>query len=164
MLRWASFAAGIVLVAIALAAWRVPAASGPLGAELRVSAVPAGELTVSRIDPFLVETGLRPTGRAPRAAHTLTLRNVAGRPLGFRMRSVPSGRGLDGVLRIEARVGGHELYTGTLGGLRRWTRGVFSLASGERSPLAVKAWLPSSAARGSEGMIEDVSLEFRASS
>jgi hypothetical protein len=67
---------------------------------------------------------------------------------------------LDEVLRVQLTAGTTDVYTGTLGGLRDWTRG-FPLDGGQATRLQVSAWIPRSATGPWQGRVDDVSLEFR---
>jgi hypothetical protein len=160
MVRVAGFAAGVVLAALALLSWRVPASGDELGLDLRLVATPPGELLVESSEPFLAGRGLVPGGDA--AEGRLTVRNVAGRRLAFSVRGLPSARGLDGLLYLELRADDRRLASGPLGDLRAWTDRSFELEASESADLTARAWLPEDAGPGYEARILDVTVELRA--
>jgi hypothetical protein len=160
MVRGAGFAAGLVLAALALLSWRVPASGEELGLDVRLVAMPPGELLVEQTGPFVSGRALTPGGRA--AEGSLTVRNIAGRRLAFRVRGLPSARGVDRILQVELRVGGRRLASGPLGDLRAWTGRSFELDASETAALTARAWLPEGTGRGWAGRILDVTVELRA--
>lgn len=160
MVRVAAFAAGVVLAALALLSWRVPASGEELGLDVRLVATPPGELLVEQTGTFLSGRGLTAGGQVVKGR--LTVRNVAGRRLAFQVRGLPSTRRLDRLLRVELRAGGRRLASGPLGDLRAWTERAFELDASETGALTARAWLPEAAGRGYEGRILDVTVELRA--
>jgi hypothetical protein len=160
MVRTVGFAAGLVLAALALLSWRVPASGDELGLDVRLVATPPGELLAESSEPFLAGRGLVPGGDP--AEGRMTVRNVAGRRLAFRVRGLPSARGLDDLLHVELRAGDEPLARGPLGDLRRWTDRSFELDASESATLTARAWLPEAAGRGYEARILDVTVELRA--
>jgi hypothetical protein len=156
-IRWASFATGVVIALAVLAAYRVPPGGAALGAEVRVAATPSGELEVSSNAPFVVATGLHPDGA--RRSGEVEVRNSAGRALAFRVRALPSIRDLDRSLVVSVEADGKTIYTGPLGGLRRWSHRSFRLRSGDAAEIGVQVGLPRGA-RGYRGRIADATLEF----
>jgi hypothetical protein len=160
MVRVVGFAAGVVLAALALLSWRVPASGDELGLDVRLVATPPGELLAESSEPFLAGRGLVPGGDP--AEGRLTVRNVAGRRLAFRVRGLPSARGLDSLLRLELRAGDRTLASGPLGDLRGWTDRTFELDPREPADLTARAGLPEPAGRGYEARILDVTVELKA--
>jgi hypothetical protein len=140
--------------------WSIPSSGPALGAEVRIAAVPTGETSVSRVDPFLVGRKLRPGGRGS-ARGSVSVTNVAGIGRALRLRALPSAADLDDLLELSVSAGSKPLYLGALGGLRAWTKRTLTLASGAHARLAVRAWLRSGARHGYAGRIEDVRLELR---
>jgi hypothetical protein len=159
-IRPAAFAGGILIVVVALGHLTIRSTGRTLGAELRIALVPSGETQVSRIGPFLVATDMRPHGRMERGA--VSVANTAGKTLAFRVRAKPSAPDLDKLVRVDVSAGGGQVYRGTLGALRSWTRQGFMLQSGARTRLELRVWLPASVAGGYRGRIEDVDLELKA--
>jgi hypothetical protein len=136
---------------------RVPADAGAgVGAEVRVAASRTGELDVAPVGELLVTSNLHP-GRE-RAAR-LTVTNRTGDPARVRLRALGAPGDLDGTLLVRVTVRRRTLYSGGLGGLRRWTRR-FLLAPGQSAPVVVRAGLMPGA-RGYEGRSVDVTLEPR---
>jgi hypothetical protein len=154
--RRAGVAAGIVLVAVVVLAFRVPGGSGTLGADVIVAISPTGELGVSRPGPFMSATGLRP-------GDTLTgeveVANQTGRRLAVRLRALPDSKDLDRLLVVDVRAGRARLFHGRLGGLRANTP-AFRLDSGRKRALRVRAWLPAGLKGGYAGRIETIKLEL----
>jgi hypothetical protein len=152
--------AGLCAVGLAVSHWNLRSTVGTLGAEVRVSAVPTGELSVSRVDPFLVGRDLHPGGRKA-ATGSVAVTNVTATERTLGLRALPSASDLDDLLELSVSAGGERLYHGPLGGLRRWTRASAALASGEGVKLRVRASLPATARHGYAGRIEDIQLALR---
>jgi hypothetical protein len=151
--------AGLCAVGLAVSQWSLRSTVGTLGAEVRIAAVPTGELSVSRVDPFLVGRDLHPGGR--KAAGSVSVTNVTATERTIRLRALPSAADLDKLLEVSMSAGGKRLYHGPLGGLRRWTRESVAVASGKSEKLRVRASLPATPRHGYAGRIEDVQLELR---
>jgi hypothetical protein len=141
--------------------WRIPGGTGRLGADVRISSGPTGELDVSPSGPFLSVTNLEP-GSADVAEGTFVVRNQTGSGLAVRLRAVPSAPDLDELLVMEVRTSDGRLLQGTLGGLREWSDRSFLLASGESQALRVRTWLRPVRNEGYQGRAEDVDLQLRA--
>jgi hypothetical protein len=154
--RRTGVAVGIALVAVVVLAFRVPDGSGTLGADVILAISPTGELGVSRPGPFMSATGLRP-GRALKGDVDVT--NQTGRRLAVRLRALPDGNDLDGLLVVDVRAGGALVYHGRLGGLRAGTR-AFRIESGRKRELRVRASLRAGLRSGYAGRIESISLEL----
>jgi hypothetical protein len=152
--------AGLCAVGLAVSHWSLHGTGGTLGAEVRISAAPTGELSVSRVDPFLVGRDLHPSGRRT-AAGSVSVTNLTATRRAFRLRALPSAADLDDLLEVSVLAGYKRLYHGPLGGLRRWTRAIAPLTSGETVKLGVRASLPATTRHGYAGRIEDVQLELR---
>lgn len=151
--RRAGLALGLLLALGAVLSWRVAAEGPSAGAEVRLLAVPPGELTVAPDGAFLAARGLRPGG--PAAHGELSLANITGSPVAVRVRGLPSGRDLDRLLRVKVR----GVFAGRLGQLRAWTR-PFAMGERERRVLDVRVWLPASAAGAAAGAAVDVTVEL----
>lgn len=154
--RRAGVAAGIVLVAVLVLAFRVPDGSGTLGADVIVAISPTGELGVSRPGPFMSATGLRPGGAL---SGEVEVANQTGRRLAVRLRALPDSKDLDRLLVVDVRAGRARLFHGRLGGLRTKTP-AFGLDSGRKRALRLRASLPASVKEGYAGRIETISLEL----
>jgi len=152
---------GLSLALAAAVTWRIPGGTGTLGADLVLSSGPTGELGVSPAGPFVSATGLRPGPEADAPSGTIRVSNQTGTTLGIRMRGLPSGQDLDRLLWVRIDADGSELFRGPVGDLRSWTERAFTLASGERTTISVRTWLPPQVSSGYEGRIETVDLEFR---
>jgi hypothetical protein len=159
IVKWAGLAAGAVLAVTLVVGWRVPAATGALGADVKLVADQPGELLLSASGSFLQGRGLVPGG--PAAAGSLGLRNITPRTLAVRVRARPSTPDLDGALQVELEDAGRAVAAGRLGSLRRWSRGALRIGPGERRRLAGRAFLRAGE-RNHEGRIVDVTLELRA--
>jgi hypothetical protein len=151
---------GLAVAAVGLRAWPVSTAGGTLGADFRMLAGPTGELEVTPHGPFLVATDLRPG--TPPAEGSLAVRNQTGTRVSVQVRALPSEPDLDQLVVVEVTAGETRLVEGVLGGLRTCPQCSFSLASGERTTLRARAWLPETVGDGYEGRIVDVGLELTA--
>ena len=157
--KWIGLTAGLAVALALLMTWRVPVTSGTLGADVKLVATPPGELSLKPVGAFLEGSGLTAGGAA--ATGRLELRNVTGRMLEVRLRLLPSTPDLDRVLRVELEDAGERVLSGTLRGLRDWSRRAISVAPGESRRVDARAYV----ARGAgdyEGRIVDVTLEVRA--
>ena len=138
-IRTVGIATGLALAALLVLAFRVPASGQSLGAGVRMAAMAPGELNVPRTDAFLEAGQLRPGGKPARAA--LPVRNVTRGPVDVRLRARNVGHELDRAVHVELRAGGRTLSSGSLAGLRRWTRSV-RLDRAETRTVRVRAWIP----------------------
>lgn len=160
--KWIGIAAGLMLAAVLVLSWRVPAEGRPLAADMRLVALPAGEIAVEPGGVFLSGQDLSAGGR--RAHGAVALRNVTGHPLDVRLRLVPSSRGLDRAVRLRLRAEGQPIATGPLGTLRDWSARSLRLAPGGDTILRASAWIPAgAAARTGGGQTVEVTTELRAS-
>jgi hypothetical protein len=157
--RRIGLALGLLLALGAVLSWRVTAEGAAVGAEVRLLAVPPGELTVAPAGAFLSARGLRPGGEPARGE--LRLGNIAGTPVSVGLRALPSGRDLDRALRVELISDGVRVYSGRLGTLRSWTR-LFALERGERRALSARVWVPAATGDRAAGAVVDVTVELRA--
>jgi hypothetical protein len=141
-IRTAGIASGLALAALLVLAFRVPASSELLGAGVRVTATAPGEVHVPTTGAFLRVDKLRPGGKPARA--TLPVTNVTRGPLDVRLRARMASHELDHALHLELREGSRVLASGTLAGLRNWTRPLRLERAGE-STVRVRAWIPAGA-------------------
>jgi hypothetical protein len=156
--RWSGLSAGLVVVIVALYAWRVPPSQGPApGASVMFVAGPTGELEVSPTGRFLAGTDLRPAGRVITGA--LAIRNQTGRNLDVRLRALPNLDDLDHLLQVEVSGSEGVLFRGDLGGLRSWTDPL-RIGRGREQSLSFRAWLVPQAPSGYEGDDASVTMEF----
>lgn len=158
--RRAAFVIGFAVAAIVLLSWRIPAASGELGADVRFVALPVGEVAVEPAGAIASGRALEP-GQG-RAVGRLTLVNVAGGPLTVRVRGLPSTRELDRLLHVELRSGDRTLARGPLSRLRAWSEGSVVIQRAGRADIDARAWLPAGVRGAYEGRAVDVTLELRA--
>ena len=86
--RRLGLAVGLLIALVAVLSWRVDSEGAGLGAELRMTAVPPGELVVEPSSPFLVGRGLQPGGDG--ATGELRVRNISPRPVEVQVRALPS--------------------------------------------------------------------------
>jgi hypothetical protein len=138
-IRTVGIACGLALAALLVLAFRIPASSELLGAGVRFTAMAPGEVHVPRTDAFLPVGKLTPGGKPARA--TLPLTNVTRGPLDVRVRARMATHDLDRAVHVELRAGGRVLSTGTLAGLRSWTRPLRVERAGEQT-IRVRAWIP----------------------
>lgn len=141
-------------------AFRVPASGQELGAGVRITADAPGELHVPapRGGAFLAARSLTPGGRSVRA--TLPVRNVTRAAVDVRLRVRGGGHELDRGLQVELRAGGRRLASGTLAGLRRWSRS-FRVERGAERTVQVRTWI-AGGADGTAGRRVALDLELDA--
>ncbi len=155
MLKAAAFLAGLVIVALALVAWRVPPGDGVLGADVTLFALDhEGVLEVSPAGRF---GGARGLTRGDRVAGRVTVRNASDEPVRLSLRAPADRSGLDRLLHVEATVDERVLYHGRLEGLRRWTMRSFRVDPGKREDVHLRAWLRGDAG----GRYATLNLELR---
>jgi len=157
--RIAGTAAGLVLAAVLLLSWKIPASGATLGAEVAFTATPPGELTAAPAGSFLRARELRP-GAGPETAE-LELRNISPRTVVVRLRLLPSGPALDRGLHVRIAAGNRVLAAGPLGSLRGPSRPV-RVGSGESRKLRFSVSVPAGGGDHTEGRITDVTTDLRA--
>lgn len=157
-LRIAGLAAGIILAASLLLAWRVPASNGRLGADMKLVALVPGELTATPKDFFLSARGMKP-GDAPKTG-VLRVRNITTGSVDVRVKALPSHRRLAEVAQMELRSGGRVLAKGSVAHLRRASR-PFRIPLGKVARLEARVWIPRSARHGYEARFADVTMDLR---
>jgi hypothetical protein len=164
-LGWArglGFLAGIAIASLAVLGWRLPPGSGTLGADLVVATAPTGELAVSTTGPIITASGMRPgpADGAPSAQVELSNRTAA--LLDVTVVARASTHELDDLLWVQLEGDGEGLFRGPLSELLRGAP-PFRLASGERTTLEVRTWLPGSVSAGYQGRVVTVDLSFGSS-
>jgi hypothetical protein len=152
------FVAGVTLATAALVQVGTPAGAPAGGLDLAVRASQTGELAVSRAErPLARRRGLRAgTGSA---AGATTVRNQTPVPLFVTVSARSETADLDDALAIVVQAGGRTVYRGSVSGLRRGSAS-WTMVSGGRTTLRVRAWLPSGARSGWEGRQVDLGLEL----
>ena len=156
--RWVGLSVGLAVVVAALFAWRVAPAPGPLlGADVKFTAAPTGELEVSPTGRFLSGTDLRPSGRV--LIGMLAIRNQTGGRLAVQLRALPSLDDLDDILWVEITSPQGVLFSGDLGTFRDWTSPLI-VRRGQAESLLFRAWMPAQTPSGYEGDEAAVILEF----
>lgn len=163
MVMWLGLLIGVALAGVLVVdTWRLPPGTGVLGADVTVTLAPPGELAILPERRVVTATAL---GAAPTKSHdtgSVGVRNLSGSTFDVSARALPSSRDLDDALSVAVRAGNRSLYSGTLDGLRAWTRQTFTLARGERTPLTVTVSIPTGTPpREFRGRIEDITLELR---
>ena len=155
-LRAAGLLTGIALAATLLFALRAPTSTGALGAGVRLTAVPPGDLTVPKRQ-FLVARNLVAGGRAARGA--LRLRNISSGAVHARLRLRPEGRLLDRGLNVRLTAANRTLAAGSLGSLRQWSRPALVPDAGA---IKVRALVyVASGAHDYQGRTVDAAVEIR---
>jgi hypothetical protein len=154
---WGGLILGLALAAALVVSWRVPEPDQTLGADLRMVAAPGGEL---ELEPDSVFLSGRSLGAGDRADGHLRIRNLTGRPVGVRLRGLPSSHDLDERVSAELRSGDRILARGSLGELRAWTRTPLALGPGETREIEARLSVPQHGGSGYRGRIVDVTLEF----
>jgi hypothetical protein len=123
-------------------AFRVPASSQELGADVRIAAQAPGELHVPNGGAFLAARGVMAGGDAERA--TFPVENVTRGPVNVRLRTLGGNHDLDRSLRLELRAEGRRLAAGPLARLRNWSRAVRIERGGDQT-IHARAWIPAGA-------------------
>ena len=155
-LRAAGLATGLALAALLLIAVRVPTSSGALGAGVRLTAVPPGDLSVP-LKPFLVARNLVSGGRTARG--TLRLENISSGAVHAQLRLRPEVDLLDRGLHVQLYAGDRRLAAGPLGRLRGWSRPALVPDAGKVRIRAL-AHVPAGAEEY-QGRFVDVPVEIR---
>jgi hypothetical protein len=161
MTRAIGLLVGLGSIALAVLAGQVAGGHAPAGSAVTVTALPTGEIGLSRSGPILVAADLHPGGPQTAARSGLIVANQTGRTLAVRMRALPSLPDLDRLLTVSLEVAGERPLVGPIGDLRRWTARPLVLRRGESRRLVIRAWLPAGVRDGYQGRIVDVDLEFR---
>jgi len=146
---------GLAAAAFAVHSWAVASTGPGLGADVTIAAVAPGELALSGSGAVLQASGLHP---GDGATGSLRLRNITGEPLLVRIRTLASTPELDDALELTATAQGREIAAGSTGDLRRWS--TRSVLLGVRRSALLR--LSARQRRPAEGLIADVTLEFRA--
>lgn len=151
--------AGAALCLIALMAWQLPTSGSPPGLDLRLIAIPPGELTVG-------PTGVVAAGRAiqvgdPPVHGDLEIENIAGQSLFVRLAALPSDRDLAGKVRLRAVAAGRTIASGALAALADPRGPGLRLPARGSARVEVSAWIAPGTS-GYRGRILDVALDLRA--
>lgn len=160
VLRVLGLTLGLVAAATLVAASRIPAGTGALGADVIFASSPTGELAVSPTGPFLSATNLTPAVTDDPSG-SLRITNQTGVNLIVQVHGVPSSDDLDQALQIRVAVSDMTLFDGTLGRFRAWSRASLALVPGESADLEVAVRLDPSAGQSWSGRIATVAVEFR---
>lgn len=153
--------AGLLVVAAALLAWRVPTVPAGAGAEVSFKAVPTGELAISQGGAFVDAPALIPSSRTGGAGGTVVVTNQSPASLAVTLRALPSTDDLDDLLQVEVTAGASVVYQGSLGDLRRWTTRVLVFRSGASQAFTLRSWIPLTARSGWRAQHVDVDLQLR---
>lgn len=160
VLRVLGLILGLAAAASLVAASRIPAGTGALGADVIFASAPTGELSVSPTGPFLSATNLTPDV-TDEPSGSLRITNQTGVDLIVQVHGVPSSSDLDQALQVRVAVADSTLFDGTLGGFRSWSKDSLALAPGESADVDVMVSLDPSGDQGWSGRIATVAVEFR---
>ena len=161
VVRWAGFGLGLTLVISLLVVLRIPSGDGSVGADVTFISLPPGELQIENAGPFLQINDMRPgTTEESGPSGSVHLTNIAPGPVEVRYRATPSTTTMSNDLQVSIRAGRDDLFRGPLASLGGWSPRSFYLGAGASTELDVAAWLPSGS-NGYQGVIDDVTLEFR---
>jgi hypothetical protein len=152
---------GLGLVALAVLAGRVAGGHIPAGSAVTVTALPTGELGLSRSGRILVAPDLHPGGPGTAALSGLVVHNQTGRTLAVRMRALPSVTDLDRLLMVSLQVAGERPLVRPIGELGRWSARPLVLRKGQSRRLTIRTWLPAGLRAGYQGRIVDIDLQLR---
>jgi hypothetical protein len=157
--RLIGFMLGVGVAASIVAAQRIPAGAGALGADIHMVVVPTGELAVKPSGMVLQGTGLTPASEP--VAGSVEVLNQTGSVLRVYVRGIPDTPALDRTLWITVTgADDEELYRGALGGFRRWSAIGVTVRPGEWHTFRFEAWVPSDVGPGYAGRISQVDLGF----
>jgi hypothetical protein len=161
--RTAGLLVGLGAVAIALLSWQVSRPGTP-GLDLTMVATPSVPLSVSPQTGFISASDMRP-GTSRASAHgRVTVRNNGRGPAHLSLKAVGASPEVARVLQVSITSSGYVLYRGSMAGLRSWSTPRGLLPGGARHTLDVQLSLPDSARRGYQRRIEDLHLQFLATS
>jgi hypothetical protein len=155
-----SFLLGAAAALVLLAAWRIPAGRGIVGADVTLSAALSEEVTLSQTGPFANASAL--TEKTRPLEGSIYAHNSTGRPLMVRARLRGDTPDLDDALLVEVTSGRVSVYRGPLGGLSRWTAHVFRVGPDQTTRVTVRGRLRTGTRREYEGRVLVASLELRA--
>jgi hypothetical protein len=159
--RMIGFLLGLGLAASVVAASRIPAGAGVLGADVHLVVAPTGELAVKRSGMVLQGTGLTPASDP--AIGVVQVLNQTGSALDVHLRGIPDTPGLDRTLWISVTgPAGEEVYGGALGGFRDWSTAGVTLRPGAWRTFRFEAWVPGDVGPGYVGRMAQVDLGFLA--
>lgn len=159
-LRVIGFVLGIGVAMSIIAAEKIPAGAGSLGADVHIVAAPTGELAMKPSGLVLEGTGLTPA--TDHAVGSFDVTNQTGSILDIRLRGIPDAAGLDHTLWISVTgPDDDQIYRGALGDFRAWTHATFSLRPGQSGTLELEAWVPGDVGPGYAGHMAQVDLGFR---
>lgn len=153
----ACLALGVALVAVAMALLRVPAEAADTGLELRIGALPNGELAVKPLGDAVRADDLR---RGERARGFVTITNQTAESAPVRMRVGYDDHIGARSVRVAISDRGRTHYRGALARLRDPARVGGALAAGESRRLRIEAGIDPDAERGWRGAIVDAELEL----
>jgi hypothetical protein len=156
--RYLGLATGLMLLAgVALTQWSVAPSRAALGLDLKLTVVPHGELEVGPAGPALLGRGLRPGHEAVGA---VTVRNQTGETLAVRPKLTDGPVALDATVQYELiDAVSRGVYSGPASGLRKGGA-TFLLRSGERTTIAVRAWVADGDRAATRGRAGEWRLAF----
>jgi hypothetical protein len=159
--RVIGFLLGIGVAASIIAAERIPAGAGVLGADVHIVVSPTGELAVKHSGMVLEGTGLTPA--SDHVTGDVQVLNQTGSVLDVHLRGMPDSAGLDHTLWISVTgPDGEEIYRGALGGFRDWSTGGVTIHPGGWNSFHFEAWIPGDVGPGYAGHVTQVDLGFLA--
>ena len=142
--RVAGLLAGVILVAaVALGTWRVPASPSAAGVEGDLQAVSSGEVGVEPSGAVVPRGELIPGGPALRGR--VRLSNRTAKLLAATPRVGGGDPELDGLVEVELRVTGRTAFRGTVARLRQGIAPVVTLPRGGAATVAVVLRVPADA-------------------
>jgi hypothetical protein len=159
--RVIGFLLGIGVAVSIIAAERIPAGAGVLGADVHVVVSPTGELAVKHSGMVLEGTGLTPA--SDHVTGSVQMLDQTGSALDVHLRGIPDSAGLDHTLWISVTGPNDEqIYRGALGGFRDWSTVGVTLQPGGWNTFRFEVWIPGDAGPGYAGHLAQVDLGFLA--
>jgi hypothetical protein len=159
--RVIGFLLGIGVAVSIIAAERIPAGAGVLGADVHVVVSPTGELAVKHSGMVLEGTGLTPA--SDHVTGSVQMLDQTGSALDVRLRGIPDSAGLDHTLWISVTGPNDEqIYRGALGGFRDWSTVGVTLQPGGWNTFRFEVWIPGDVGPGYAGHLAQVDLGFLA--
>jgi len=141
-LRAAAFAAGLAVAASVIVLSVPPGGASTLGASVRMTVAPTGELDVIPAGRVLAIQDMRPGQQG--TSGTFTVRNQSPSAVMLRLRGIADREDLDSALSVTVKVDGRRWFSGTLGRLARGTAPL-RLASAAQRVVQVQVFVAAGA-------------------
>lgn len=152
---------GLAAVAVSVPGLKVASGEGSLGVDLRVSVHVPAELAIAGDDLLVNARRLVPGTIHDEGHGSALLANQTGVPLTVHVGVIPSTPQLADQLVLELSSSRRRFARGTIAQLQAG-RSSFVIPYRGHRRLRVRAWLPAVVREGYKGVLQDVTLELRA--